>query len=196
MEETVDFDEWIKTFVPAEPEYYAIYDKDSGAVIGIYPEHSSKNFENRLKVDRELAESIFNGKLNMSSCFVDFNSDTLEIVQVHSLRKIDDILHRVIDKAYSDVSKSDIIVSHIVKDKKLRFELTDFFTRRKIRWSGDTELRFIICSYNDPHKIYQVINLTLDELSSGSKECKLETEDKKFSVFTTRVLKTYTLERI
>lgn len=196
MEETVDFDEWVKTFVPAEPEYYAIYDKESGAVTGIYPDHSSTNFENRLKIDRELAESIFSGKLNMSNCFVDFNSDVLEIVQVHSLRKIDDILHRIIDKAYSDVSKSDVIVSHIVKEKKIKFGLTEFFTKRKIRWSGDTALRFLICSYNDPHKIYQIINLTLDELNSGEKEYKLETDDEKFSVFTTRVLKTYTLERI
>lgn len=196
MEETVDFDEWIKTFVPAEPEYYAIYDVETGAVIGIYPEHSSIDFKNRLKIDRELAESVFSGKLNMSNCFVDFNADTLEIIQVHSLRKIDDILHRIIDKTYSDATASDVVVRHFVKDKKIRFELTDFFTKRKIRWSGDTELRFLVCSYNDPHKIYQLINFTLDELNSGEKEYKIETDDEKFSVFTTRVLKTYTLERI
>ena len=198
MEEIVDFDEWIKNFVPVEPEYYAIYDKDSGVVTGIYPEHSSRHLENRLKVDRELAESIFSGKLNMSNCFVDFDSDSesLEIVQVHCLRKIDDILHRIVDKTYSAITKADIVVRHYVKGKKIRFELTDFFTNRKVRWSGDTELRFILCAYNDPHKIYQVISFTLAELSSSRKEYKLKFNEEKFSVFTTRVLKTYTLETI
>lgn len=196
MEEIIDFDEWIKNFAPTEPEYYAIYDIDTGAVTGIYPEHSSREIENRIKIERELAESIFEGKVMMTNCFIDLTSDTLEVIQTHTLRKIDDILHRIINKEFSSITDPDIMITHTVEQGMIKFQISENIMNKKIKWSGDTEMRFLVCSYNDPHKILEIIKFRLDEMTDAIIEYKLITSDINFSLFTTRIFKKYLLERI
>ena len=48
----------------------------------------------------------------MSSCFVDLDSESIEIVEKHILTKIDDILHRFIDKKYLTVQDTDIVIQY------------------------------------------------------------------------------------
>jgi hypothetical protein len=62
---------------------------------------------------------------------------------------------------------------------------------RNIKWSGDTKLKFIISSYNDPHEIYQVVEFTLDNLTASNIEVLYKGNDKNFSVFTPRIFKKY-----
>lgn len=195
MEEIVDFDEWLRNYLPLEPKYYAVYDITTGEVTGIYPEQSSVNLENKLEVTREFAESIFDGKASLGAFYVDLSLEKLEIVQIHSLRKIDDILHRIIDKKYSDIVESDIKIRYSTDTGKINFELNENLRNKKIKWNGETSLKFIISSYNDPHKIYQLIQFTLNEVYEKDLEFDYEGEDTNFSVFTIRLFKHYIFER-
>lgn len=195
MEEIIDFDEWLKTYIPAEPKYYAIYDIDTGELTGVYPEHSSTDLENKIEVEKEFAELIFEGKIPLASFYVDLSSETLEIVQIRSLRKIDDILHRIVDERYSEIFDPDITVEYYLKRKKIGFRLREKLREKKIKWSGETELKFIISSYNDPHKIYQVINFSLNDIYEKDLDFSYIGIDENFSVFTIRVFKKYILKR-
>lgn len=191
----IDFDEWLKTFVPVDPVYYAVYDKTNGVITGIYPEGSAHAIENKIKISRDMAESIIDGKMAMHNCFVDLASNDLEIIHLTSLKKIDDILHRIIDKKYTNIKDPDVIVRYMSKSHKLKFILSNDIRTKKIRWDGDTEFRFIISEYNDPHKIIGIKSFTLDEFYLTDIEFKIKIPFKNFSVFTKRIFKTYILER-
>ncbi len=193
MEKVIDLEEWLKTIEIPVPDFYAIYDLTTGEVTGIYPEHSCQHLSNKIKIDKELADSIFDGTVAMSNCFIDCDSETLEIVQVNNLRKIDDILHRVVDKKYSTSDFNDISIKY--KENKLVFELNEKLRNKKTKWAGDTECKFIVTSYNDPHKIYQLISFTLDSLYEKDQVFDYDGPDSNFSVFTNRILKRYVIEK-
>lgn len=191
MEEMIDFDEWIKNYKPPEIEFYAIYNPDSFEVVGVYPTPAANTKEHKIKIDRELAEDIQNGIVKMSSCFVNLETNSLEILEKHPLRKIDDILHRIIDKKYSDVEDNDITVKF--KNKKIIFEMSKKLANRKIKWKDDETINFFITSYNDPHVVYKNISIKLDNLYKEPQEfiCDLEN---KFSIYTRRIFKNYVFE--
>jgi len=192
MEKVIDLEEWLKNIQIPIPDYYAIYDLSTGAVTGIYPEHSCQDKLNKIKIDKELADSIFEGQIAMNNCYIDLDSETLEIVQISTLRKIDDILHRIVERKYGSTDFHDIIVRF--KDNKIHFELNEKIRIKKTKWSGDTECRFLITSYNDPHIIYQVISFTLDELYLENKSFDYIGTQNNFSVFTNRIFKRYVFE--
>jgi hypothetical protein len=196
MEEIIDFDEWLKNYVPPPIIYFAIYDTETGEVTAIYPESSCTHIENKIKIDDDLAQEIFDGKIHLSSCFVDLSSDMLEVIRTKSMRKIDDILHRVKDIKFSESGNSDILIRFFSDKKKIKFELKEELRTKKIKWDGDTALKFIISSYNDPHRIYQVISFTLDELYLDDKEFEYHETDYNFSIFTNRIFKRYLIEKI
>ena len=193
MEKMIDFDEWLKNFKPQPIEYYAIYNKETGAVIGVYPEHSCSDITNKIKIDDELATSIFDGIVLISNCFVDLNSEAIEVIQKESLRKIDDILHRIPDVEYSNIENPDVKI--FFTGKSLKFSLSDSIKNKKIKWDGDTVLKFIVSDYNDPHKFHDIISITLDKLYQGNQEFDYNGPDEKFSIFTNRILKTYAIEK-
>ena len=78
MEEVIDFDTWIKNYIPQEIEFYAIYDPESYQVIGIYPEVAAAEKTYKIKIDKDLAEDIQNGIVKMNSCFVDVEAQELQ----------------------------------------------------------------------------------------------------------------------
>jgi hypothetical protein len=130
----------------------------------------------------------------MSFCFVDIDSETVEIVTKHSLVKIDDVLHRVIDRKYSPSQKNDIIIQYNELENKIIFVLP--IKTRKIQWDGSTEMQFFITAYNDPHNLYQTIAFQLKDLEQSSKEFIYTGPHNRFSIFTRRILKNYVFEKI
>jgi hypothetical protein len=196
MEKVIDFDKWIESFVPPIIKYYAIFDRNTSMVIGIYPDHAAAEIDNKLLVENDFAEDVFNGKISLNMCFVDEVEGKLEIIQTKSLRTIDDILHRIIDKKYSRHSFPDVVVRYITAENSMEFELSDRLKEKTIKWSGDTELKFIISSYNDPHKIYQVVNFTLEEIIKSNVKFPYVGTNNDFSVFTPRIFKKYVFEKI
>lgn len=194
MEKIIDFDEWIKNFVIVEPDYYAIYDKKTGVITGVYPEGPAKNLDSKIKITKEFAESIIDGSIPMHHCYVDLSSDSLEIIQVSSLKKIDDILHRIIEKKYSDIETPDLLVNYFRESGTFKFILSEEIRIKRVKWDGDTELKFIISQYNDPHKILDVISFTLDHLYENDLEFKITLSEENFSVFTRRIFKKYVID--
>lgn len=194
MEEIIDFDSWLQQYTVPQVEYWAIFEPTTGEVIGIYPDFAAHDKQYKIKIDRDLAEDIHNGIIQMSFCFVDIDSETVEIVTKHSLVKIDDVLHRVIDRKYSPSQKNDIIIQYNELENKIIFVLP--IKTRKIQWDGSTEMQFFITAYNDPHNLYQTIAFQLKDLEQSSKEFIYTGPRNRFSIFTRRILKNYVFEKI
>ena len=194
MEEIIDFDSWLQQYTVPQVEYWAIFEPTTGEVIGIYPEFAAHDKQYKIKIDRDLAEDIHNGIIQMSFCFVDIDSETVEIITKHSLVKIDDVLHRVIDRKYAPSQKNDIIIQYNELENKIIFVLP--IKTRKIQWDGSTEMQFFITAYNDPHNLYQTITFQLKDLEQSSKEFIYTGFHNRFSIFTRRILKNYVFEKI
>jgi len=192
MEEIIEFDTFIKNYVPPTPRYEAIYN-DDGIVISICPKGISDHVKNKIDIDLEIVEQIHSGNLQLNNCFVDLNSGSIEITRQEYLKKIDDLFHRIPEKKF--VGKQilpDVEITYSKKAGTLTFSMSENIKSKKIRWAGDTILNFYVTNYNDPHVILQKINLTIDELYKSDAVIQIDVEER-FSIFTIRLLKNYVL---
>jgi hypothetical protein len=194
MEEIENFDDWLKNIDIPKVEYFAIFDTNTRAVIGIYPSHSAKNIPNKILIDKDIAESVFNGIASMSSFFVDDIDGNLELVQTQVVKKIDDILHRIVDRKYADFNNPDLIIQIDILNKKVSFVLDSKVRSKNIRWDKTIKTKFIFSEYNDPYKFFQVIEFKIEDLYKKDLEFKYDGIDDKFSVFTSRIFKKNVLE--
>jgi len=199
----IDFDEWIKNFKPPEVKFYALFDPADGKVSGIYPSGALEDTKNTVEIDQETASLINEGSLKLSSCFVDMSSGSFKIAEIKSLIKIDDVLHRVIAKEWSDITDPDIAITHDVENKSLIFELSSKYegtkqspsaSKRKIHWDGSTEMCFLITNYNDPNIIRSMIKFNIEDLVGKSNTFENLPLDGKFSVYTKRLFPLYIIE--
>lgn len=203
MEEVIDFDEWIKTYVPPPIEYVAVFDPHTGEVKSVGPSHAFENEKYKILLDKEIAESILSAEIQIHKCLVDINSNTLEIAEVKNLNKIDDVLHRIISTEYSLVERPDVYLTYDNNQKTLTIELSKEFggtkhvgndiKKRKIVWDGDTEMSFIVTEYNDPNLIFEMFSVKINELIGESKIVEHIDYDK-FSIYTRRLFKNYVIE--
>jgi hypothetical protein len=189
-----DFEEWMKTLTIAEVRYHAVFDPSTGKVTGVYPDHSTPDTASKIEVDQEIAQSILEGTTTLDSYVIDMDSGNLELIELKSLTKIDDVLHRIIDEKWSDVEDADVRLISDRKNKKITIELSEkFYTTRKIYWNGNTEMCFLFTEYNDPNGLYEIVSLTIDQLfDKRSIELQLELPNE-FSVYTRRIFKNYTI---
>jgi hypothetical protein len=190
-----DFEEWMKTLTINEVQYYAVFDPATGKVQGVYPDHSMPDTASKIEVDQEIAQSILEGTTTLDSYVIDIDSGNLEIIELKSLTKIDDVLHRIIDEKWSDVDDADVRLTSDRKNKKITIELSEkFYTTRKIYWNGNTEMCFLFTEYNDPNSLYEIVSLTIDQLfDKRSIEMYLELPEE-FSVYTRRIFKNYIIK--
>jgi hypothetical protein len=195
MEEITNFDKWLQTIVVEPIEYYAIYNPQSAEVIGIYPRNSAREIEHKVLIDLDLAESIFEGRVSLRSCFVDEVDDILQVVQTQSVRQIDDILHRVVSKEFATFDEADLCITFNSELNTITLLLIEKLKRKNIRWGNSTVLKFLITEYNDPHKVIQVITTTLENLYITDQTFEYIGTDKNFSVFTSRIFKNYIFEK-
>jgi hypothetical protein len=202
--EEIEYDFSFPVFEPKEIKYVAVFDKETGAVTSVGPEESFRDTDNKISVDREFVDGIVDCKINIHNCFVDFYDLKLEIKEVKSLFKIDDVLHRIPESRFVEFDDADIYVTYDVKNSKLKFELTERFhgtkplkdstiKKQKMVWSGDTSMDFYITAYNDPHRLISTLKLTLDDLIGKSFELDLKLPEK-FSIFTRRLFKNYIMD--
>jgi hypothetical protein len=200
----VDFDEWIKTFSLSRPKFFVKYEPSDGSIVGLYPEHAVKNELHTVEVDDETAQLINDGKIQLSSCFVDFDSGNFQIAELQVINKIDDVLHRIIEKKWSSFKgEEDLYLTYNLKNTELTFELSSKYNgtkkssskqQRKIRWTGSTQMTFLITDYNDPNVIIQVVTMSIDDLIDNSQTVKIDHPLEKFSVYTRRFFPNYTIE--
>jgi hypothetical protein len=196
MEQIIDFDAWFASFIQKEIEYYVIYDPDSLEVIGVYPDHAAIDVEHKLKIDKETAEMFFDGKISLTSRIVDRIDNKLQLVKINSLVKMDDVLHRIPDINYIKLDNVDISIKFLYDKNLIKIQLSSILKKKKANIGKDNRLKFIVCSYNDPHIIYQIIDLSLEQLINDDVIVPYTGTNSRFSIFTTRVFKNYTFEKI
>lgn len=204
--ELPDFDEWVKNYKPAEIKYVAAFDVDTGRILSVGPDYAinQDGFKNIIDIDAQVAEKIISGEIRINNCFVDPTMGELEIVEVKNLTTIDDVMHRVVEKQWSEVEKPEIYLTY--HNNKLKIELSEEFggtykldqkhhplAKRKIFWDGDTVMSFLITDYNDPHKIHNIVEIKIADVIENFKEIETNAP-KKFSIFTKRLFKNYVLE--
>jgi hypothetical protein len=189
----IDFDEWLANYKPPELKFYAVFDSKTGSVTGVYPSNALTETKNFVEIDQETAQLISDGKLKLNSCFVDMSSGNFEIAEVRSLVKIDDVLHRVVAKEWSDITDPDVLIKHNVVKNTLTFELHKKYKTRKIHWDGSTAMTFLVTDYNDPNVVRDVITFSIDDLSN-SPQVKEFDKLEKFSVYTKRLFPLYVIE--
>lgn len=202
--EKVDFLDDIKL---KETIYLAVFDPDTGDVLSVGPDHAFADKKNIIKIEKDIAEMVIEGEINICNCAVDVRNLTFELLEKKVVNKIDDILHRVIDKNWTSIDNPDIYITVDTLQSTITIELTEEFNgtfilpekyqpvnRRHIIWDGDTALNFYITEYNDPNILYSSITILLKDLVGSKITKSCETLPKKFSIYTRRVLKNYVLE--
>lgn len=195
MEEVMDFSTWFNDISIDPVIYEAVYDNVTGQVISVGPSHAFINENYKLVIDSEIAERIINGNINIRSCVVDIHNGVMEIAEIKSVFKIDDVLHRVVSKEYSEIENPDVMITHCRNANLLTISLSsDYNGTRKIVWNGDTVMNFLITDYNDPNMLYTMVSVKVSELLDKPFTVdNLEVPDK-FSVYTRRLFKNYVIE--
>ena len=202
MEKILDFDQWYLNWKPTEVEYVAVFDSQTGAVLSVGPSHAFVDEKYKVPIDKETAESIISAEIKIDSCVIDINSNKLEVAEIKSVFKLDNVLHRIISIEYTDQKNSDIYLTYNSKNKSLKIELSTEFggtkvpvvpvKERRIVWDGDTEMNFFITDYNDPNVLFEIISIRIKDLVGKAKTFK-NIEYKKFSVYTRRLFKNYVI---
>lgn len=202
----IDFDEWIKNYKPVKPKFFVSFKPEDGSIVGLYPENALTDIKHTVEIDDETATLIYDGKLQISSCYIDLDSGNFQIAEIKVLNKIDDVLHRIIDKKWATiVDEEDVYLQYNTKDKTIRFELSEKYqgtrksstkNKRKIHWDGSTVMSFLITDYNDPNVIYDVIKIKIDQLVENTFTVNLKDIPEKFSIYTKRIFPRYLFEEI
>jgi hypothetical protein len=177
-----------------------VFNPQTGAVLSVGPSHAFVDEKYKVPIDKETAESIISAEVKIDSCVIDINSNTLEVAEIKSVFKIDNVLHRIISIEYADVTNADIYITYNSKNKSLRIEMSTEFggtkvpivpvKERRIVWDGDTQMNFFITDYNDPNVLYQIISVKIKDLIGKSKTFK-NIDCNQFSVYTRRLFKNY-----
>ena len=193
MEELMDFDEWYAMQSNKEIIYWAVYDKETGNVQGVYPNDAALGFDNKIKIDKELALDIQEGKISISNCVVDLESDQIEIVEIKSLVKIDDVLHRIVEKNFSEVVDPDISI--VKSNGSLIVSINEKYKNgKKTKWDGETVMDFFITDYNDPHNLRSNFSVKISQLIAADAVVENIDTESKFSIYTRRLFKKYIIE--
>jgi hypothetical protein len=206
MEEIIDFEEFLRNIKLPEVSYVAVFDPETGEVKSVGPSHAFENKPYKIPLDKETAELIIEGKIRINSCFVDITGNTLEIAEIKSVFKIDDVLHRVVETKWAEFDKADIYITYDKSQNTLTVELTEEFhgtkkladkfqpvNKRKVIWSGDTTMKLLITDYNDPNVLYTMITLTVADLVEQKKVFENIELPERFSIYTRRIFKNYVL---
>ena len=196
-------EEILQHYEDQKDKYCASYDPETGKIISVGPSLAFQSTKYKIDLEKELVEDVLTGKIRIANCFLDVTTGSLEIIETRSIRKIDDVLHRVPLYDFVEDKSVDLFVTYIKKTQQIKFELSNELggtkktgseKKRIIHWSGDTVMNFYITKYNDPHWIFHEFDVKINELRRKTKKFKLESVPDKFSVFTRRILKNYTLE--
>ena len=205
-----DFDEWLAEQVFEKTKYNAAFDADSGKLLAVGPVTSinKEKYDNLISIGSDIAEDIISGEISIHKCFVDASQGELEIIEKKSLFTIDDVLHRIIEKKWSDIEKPDVYIIYDKAKGKIVVKLSEDLggthkldkkfhpiTQRKIFFDGKTELDFTITAYNDPHIVYDNLSVSINDLIGQSKTFDVDYNEY-VSIYTKRLFKNYMVEEV
>lgn len=206
MEELTNFDQLLEEFLNRKITYSAEFNPQTGKVKRLGPsEVFDLESSNVIVVENSLAEQVLSGEIPLGSCFVDTVNESFEIVETKSLNKIDDVLHRIMNIVWSDNNKPDVYITY--KNSTIIIELSEELggshtlaeefqpvKSRKVFWSGDTTMSFLLTDYNDPHIIHREFKFQLQDLLNGPAIFKDVEFTEKHSLYTRRLFKNYIME--
>ncbi len=198
MEEKLDlppFDQWIKTIEVPEETYFFEFDND-GNVVALHPGQTVGEIKNKIQVDNSIALAIYEQGETLRHYKVDVISGRVikvNLVSITGLHKIDDVLHRVIDKRWSKVTKPDISIEYNRQESLLTFKINPLL--KTVEWQGDQEMVFLITEYNDPNILQEMISFNVNELVKYPHRITVDLPEK-FSIYTRRIFDKYTYEDI
>lgn len=184
-------------------KYSAVYDVETLMIKSVGPSIAFLNEKHKISIDEDIAEQIISGKIKIHHCFVDLHSKRVDIIEKHQVRKIDDILHRIIEKKWSSVIDPEIFLLCEVKKNQIKIQMTTEYggtkkssisTKRKCAWTGDTVMDFYITDYNDPNILIDKFSITIDELVAKTKTIGIDNLPEKFSIYTRRIFKNYMVQ--
>jgi len=207
MEEIIDFEKILGELEFPKLTYVAIFNPDTGEVTSVGPAYTFPNVENKVDIDQSTAELIIEGKIRLNSCFIDMRENKLEIAEIKSMFKIDDVLHRIVEARWSNIERPDVFIEYNRKTKTLKIQLTEEFygtkkvpkkfhpiAKRKVIWDGDTEMNFLITEYNDPNILYKMVSIKVSDLVGKTKTISDLKLPERYSVYTRRLFKNYIIE--
>ena len=198
MEEKLDlapFDEWIKTIEVPEEIYFFEFD-DVGNVIALHPGFGIEKIKNKIQVDLDIALGIYERGETLGHYKVDVISGRIlkvNLSAITGLNKIDDVLHRVVDKRWTNITKPDISIEYDRKQSMLTFKINPLL--KTVEWQSDQDMIFLITDYNDPNVLQEMISFDVNELVKYPHKFKLKLPEK-FSIYTRRIFDKYTYEDI
>jgi len=105
--------------------------------------------------------------------------------------KNDDVLHRVIDKRWINVTKPDIAIEYNREECLLTFKINPLL--KTVEWQGDQDMIFLITEYNDPNVLQEMISFNVNELVKYPQRININLPNK-FSIYTRRLFDNYTFE--
>lgn len=203
METVEDFDKWLSEYTPASVKYVAVYDQLTGVVKSVGPDYAFTNEEHVIEIDTETALAILTAEIQIHHCQIDIHSGNLEIAEIKTLNKLDDVLHRIHLIQYADIVKPDIYLTYTAKNQMLKVQLSTEFggtkkykdanKQRKFVWDGSTVMDFLITEYNDPNLIYKMFSVKINDLVGKTVSIK-NISYNNFSVYTRRLFKNYVIE--
>lgn len=191
----MDFDKWLAGQTIVDPAYVVGYLKD-GSVVGIYPADNPPTDYDTVSIDRDQAEAVLDGKDNLLSFRVDIPTKKLVKInkfQTWGVEKIDDVLHRIVDKKWSNIEDHDVCVSYDRINETLMFEMNSKYNG--INWEGETEMIFLLTEYNDPNLLRSMISIRVGDISGDSVSKKIKLPNR-FSIYTRRVFQHYIFQEI
>lgn len=198
MEEKLDlplFDQWIKTIEIPEETYFFEFDSE-GNVLALHPGQTVDHIKNKIQVDNSIALAIYEQGETLRHYKVDVISGRVikvNLSNITGLHKIDDVLHRVIDKRWSNVTKPDIAIEYNRQESLLTFKINPLL--KTVEWQGDQEMVFLITEYNDPNVLQEMISFNVNELVKYPQRITVDLPEK-FSIYTRRIFDKYTYENI
>ena len=198
MEEKLDlplFDEWIKTLEVPEETYFFEFDND-GNIIALHPGQTVSGIKNKIQVDNSIALAIYESGETLRHYKVDIVSGRVikvNLSNITGLHKIDNVLHRVIDKRWSNITKPDIAIEYDKEELLLTFKINPLL--KTVEWQGDQDMVFLITEYNDPNILQEMISFNVNDLVKYPQRIKVDLP-KKFSIYTRRIFDKYTYEDI
>jgi hypothetical protein len=196
MEEKLDlapFDQWIKTVEVPEETYFFEFDLD-GNVTALHPGPGVDHIKNKIQIDLDVVLAIYERGETLRHYKVDVISGKVIKVNLDSitgLTKIDDVLHRVIDKRWINVTKPDIAIEYNREECLLTFKINPLL--KTVEWQGDQDMIFLITEYNDPNVLQEMISFNVNELVKYPQRININLPNK-FSIYTRRLFDNYTFE--
>jgi hypothetical protein len=190
-------------YIFEDTQYFAVYDPYTFLVILVGPSTTFLDEDHIVALEEDLALQILEGIVLLSNCYIDAGSKSLELVERQYVVKIDDILHRIVEKKWSADKLFEIYIDYYKKKNTLKIEMTSVYNgtkktkhvqSKKLSWAGDTVMDFYITDYNDPHVLYKKISFPVHALEKNVVVIENINLPKKFSVYTRRIFKKYVLD--